>query len=461
MNRSILIIDDDAEVRALLGNFFEQGGWVVFRAAGAADAASLYDRERPDLVLLDLHFPGVRGLDFLSELRAGDVGATVIVLTGHADVATAVEAMRLGAENFLTKPVELRHLEAAADRAWEKVELRRRYRYFSERQTPASGIEALGRSPIMRDIARQIGMLAARDATVLITGETGTGKGWVAQLLHRLSARAAAPFVEINGAGLSATFLDSKLFGHEKGAFTDARQRKLGLLEVAHTGTAFLDEVGDVAPGLQPKLLRALETKRFRRLGGTREIEVDARLVTATNRDLESAVRKGHFREDLYYRLAVFPLRLPPVRERSREDVADLALGILADLRRRDSQAAARISSAALERVTRYAWPGNIREMRNVLERAALFAAGQEEIQPAHLPREITALQPGRRDPAPTGMTLDEVERHHILGVVAQLGGNKSRAARALGISRATLYEKLARMRAQENEPAPRGPATD
>jgi DNA-binding NtrC family response regulator len=445
VSRSILLIDDDPEVLALLVRFFEQRNWLVFRSVDAAAAAALYDRERPDLVLLDLELPGVNGLRLLEALRARDADATVIMLTGYADIATAVEAMRLGAENFLTKPVELPHLEAATERAYEKVELRRRNRYFAERQATGPSLAALGRGPAMREIARQVELLATSEATVLLMGETGTGKGWVAQMLHSMSSRARAPFVEINCAGLSATFLDSELFGHEKGAFTDARQRKLGLLEVAHTGTVFLDEVGDLAGELQPKLLKVLETRRFRRLGGTREIDVDVRMITATNRDLEAAVRSGSFREDLYYRLAVFPLRLPPLRERNREDVADLALAILADIGRRAGRGPARLSAEAIQRVTRYAWPGNIRELRNVIERAALLCGDEQEVRPAHLPPEIAA--PGL--PAGTAsdleLSLEEIERRHIARVLEHCAGNRSRAARTLGISRATLYEKLAR----------------
>jgi DNA-binding NtrC family response regulator len=444
LSRSILLIDDDAEVLALLGRFFEQKGWFVLRAMEAAGAAAIYDRERPDLVLLDVDLPGISGLRLLEVLRVRDADATIVMLTGNADIPTAVEAIRLGAENFLTKPIELTHLEAAAERAWEKVELRRRNHYFAHRQPTLPGLEAIGRSSAMRDVARQVELMAASDRTVLLMGETGTGKGWIAQMLHAMSARSDAPFVEINCAGLSTTFLDSELFGHEKGAFTDAKQRKPGLLEVASPGTVFLDEVGDLSADLQPKLLKVLETKRFRRLGGTHEIEADVRLITATNRDLDAAVRDGTFREDLYYRLAVLPLRLPPLRERSREDIADLALMILADTRRLATRGPSRISAEALDRITRYAWPGNIRELRNVLERVTLLAGDAEEVQPGHLPPEIGAGSATETTDT-AQLSLEEVERRHIARVLAHHGGNRSRTARTLGISRATLYEKLTR----------------
>jgi DNA-binding NtrC family response regulator len=391
----------------------------------------------------------VSGLRFLEILRARDGDATVIMLTGQADVETAVEAMRLGAENFLTKPVELAHLEVASERAFEKAELRRRNRYYAERQSDVGSTDALGRTAVMRDIARQVEILADSDTTVLLSGETGTGKGVVAHLLHSLSGRASSPFVEINGAGLSPAFLDSEMFGHEKGAFTDAREQKRGLFELAHGGTFFLDEVGDVSPELQPKLLKVLERRRFRRLGGTREIEVDVRLIAATNIDLERAVRAGRFREDLYYRLNVLPLKLPPLRERGREEISDLAVRTLLDLRRTLGRGPARLSADALETLVRYRWPGNIREMRNVLERVLLLSADAEEILPAHLPPEITGngngLDGGARPGSEDTLSLQDVERRHIARVLAHLGGNRSRTAKTLGISRATLYEKLGR----------------
>lgn len=444
MIRTILLVDDEAEIIGVLSRFFERRGWTVFRATDAQGAVELYERERPDLVLLDLNLPGsIGGLRILEVLRARDPDASVIMLTGHAELTNAVEAMRLGAENFLPKPVELKHLEAATERALEKVELRRRNRFFTERHGQPADLDSLGRSPAMRDIARQIEVLAGSETTVLLLGETGTGKGYVANLLHRLSPRTRSPFVEINCAGLSATFLDSELFGHEKGAFTDAREQKRGLFEIADTGTIFLDEVGDLASELQPKLLKVLEGHRFRRLGGTREIEVDVRVIAATNRDLESAVRAGRFREDLFYRLAVLPIRLPALRERGRDDIADLAIRTLIDVRNRLGRGPATLSSDALQRLASYAWPGNIRELRNVLERVVLLAGHAEELQPSHLPSEIAQAESAATSGIEAELTLEEVERRHIGRVLAYQGGNRSRAARSLGISRATLYEKL------------------
>lgn len=444
MNRTILLVDDDAEIIGVLSRFFERRGWGVFRAAEARTAVELYERERPDLVLLDLNLPGsISGLRILEVIRARDPDASVIMLTGHAELANAVEAMRLGAENFLPKPVELKHLEAATDRAMEKVQLRRRNDFFLERQGQAADLVSLGQSAAMRDIARQIEVLAGSDTTLLLLGETGTGKGYVANLLHRLSPRARAPFVEINCAGLSSTFLDSELFGHEKGAFTDAREQKRGLFEIAHTGTIFLDEIGDLAADLQPKLLKVLEGHRFRRLGGTREIEVDVRVIAATNRDLETAVRAGRFREDLFYRLAVLPIRLPALRERGRDDITDLAVRTLLDVRKRLGRGPTAFSSEVLHRLAHYSWPGNIRELRNVLERVMLLAGHAQELLPSHFPPEIAQSDADEGGRVEAELTLEELERRHIGRVLAYQGGNRSRAAKSLGISRATLYEKL------------------
>ena len=443
MSQSILLVDDDVEVLNVLARFFDREGWQVLRATDAQTCAEIYERDKPDVVVLDLDLPGLSGLKLLEVLRTRDADATIIMLTGHGDIETAVEAMQLGAENFLTKPVELQHMKAAAERAYEKVELRRRNRFWAEKQSENADTAALGRSGKMREIARQIELLAQSDTTVLLLGETGTGKGWAAHLIHSLSTRAGAPMVEVNCAGLSATFLDSELFGHEKGAFTDAKEQKRGLFELAHTGTIFLDEIGDLAPELQPKLLKALESRKFRRLGGTREIEVDVRLIAATNHDLAEQVKTGKFREDLYYRLSVLPLRLPTLRQRGKDDIADLAVRLLLDLRRRIGRGASKFSAEAMALVTQYPWPGNIRELRNVLERALIMAPDSDVIHPAHLPSEIITVSKADSAASDVELPLEEIERRHIMKVLAHVADNRSKAARTLGISRATLYEKL------------------
>jgi DNA-binding NtrC family response regulator len=449
--RSILLIDDDPDVIRSLGRFFERSGWEVYRAMTGEEGLKTHEACHPDLVLLDMDLPGIKGMDVLEVLVPR--GATVVMLTGHGDIGSAVEAMKIGAENFLTKPVELAHLAAAAERAMEKVELRRANRLLAGQLAEGRGAASLGSSPRMRELARQVELLAASDSTtVLLLGESGTGKGWVAQMLHAHSPRTRGPFVEINCAGLSTTFLDSELFGHEKGAFTDAKTMKRGLFEVAHRGTLFLDEIGDLAPDLQPKLLKVLERKTFRRLGGTQEMEVDVRLVAATNKDLHAEVRAGRFREDLYYRLNVLPLTLPGVRERSREDVLELIQRLFQELRLRHPLGAPRISPEALRLLLGYAWPGNVRELKNVLERALVLSMRGGEVLPEHLPSalRIGAGQGSHPREGEVILTLEEMERQHIRRTLVMLDGNRTRAAEAMGISRATLHNKIRAYRLEE-----------
>lgn len=447
MSASILVVDDDGPLLSLLTGFFEKRGHTVFAAATGARALTRFEEDRPDLVLLDLELPDVSGIPVLQRLRQHDEDVVVIMLTGHGDIETAVEAMRSGAENFLTKPFELEHLAAVVERAAEKVRLKRRNRALSRAaggtaQAPP-GTAALGTSTLMREIGGQVERIARSDGTVLLQGETGTGKGWLARRIHELSDRSADPFVEVNCAGLSATFLDSELFGHEQGAFTDAKSRKSGLMEIADGGTLLLDEIGDLAPELQPKLLKVLETRRFRRLGGTRELTADVRLIAATNHDLERLVAAGGFRQDLYFRLAVLPLELPPLRERSSEDIVDLAYGVLEELRRTVGHGPERINDDAMDRLTSHAWPGNIRQLRNVLERILILGADEDEIRLQHLPAELQS----DIDAAPVAepLTLREIERRAIIVALERTGGNRSGAARQLGISRAAFYDKLSR----------------
>jgi DNA-binding NtrC family response regulator len=440
---TLLLIDDDEALLRSVGEYFERIGYEVLREATAEAGVECYERQRPDVVLLDLHLPDGDGMAVLERLRRGE--AAVILLTGYGDVETAVRAMQLGAENFLTKPVDMTHLAAAVSRVLDKVRLKRHNALLRSRlESGLSADDVLGVSPPMRELARQVRLLAeSGNTTVLLTGESGTGKGYVARLIHSHSPRRSAPLVDVNCAGLTATFLDSELFGHEKGAFTDAKERKQGLFEIADRGSVFLDEIGDLAVELQPKLLKALETKSFRRLGGTREIRVDVRLIAATNRDIQEAVRSGRFREDLFYRLNVLPLHLPPLRERAREDRLALLRHFLAELLPTLPGAPEELSAEALERLVGYAWPGNIREMRNVLERALIMARGAGAVGPEHLPAELgrrgAAADGGRHQPA----TLEEVERRHIERTLKRLRGNRTRAAEELGISRATLINKI------------------
>ena len=441
MADSVLLVDDDADVLRALADYFDRIGYEVGRAATGEAGLEAWERLRPDVVILDLHLPDIGGLEVLERLRAQ--GGSVILLTGQGDIDTAVRAMQLGAEHFLTKPVDLNHLAAATARVCDRIHLARQNARLRARGHELEGLESLGVSPAIRELGRQVELLSASErSTVLLTGESGTGKGWVARVIHHLSPRASGPFIEVNCAGLSATFLESELFGHEKGAFTDAKERRQGLFELADRGTIFLDEIGDLAPELQPKLLKVLETKTFRRLGGTREMTVDVRLVAATNRDLVAEVRAGRFREDLYYRLSVMPLRLPPVRERSRDDRLALLTRILSDLTPQMPGCPSATSAEALDRLLSAPWPGNVREMRNVIERAMILARGAGQIDVEHLPADLRKGGGGgerRHQP----QALAEVERVHIEKTLKFHNGNRTRAAQELGISRATLINKI------------------
>ena len=426
---SILVVDDDRTVRETLADFFDALGYVVRSAATATAGRQAAAEHAPDVVLVDLRLPDASGLTLLEALRADDPELGVIVLTGHADVPTAVRAMQQGALDFLEKPVDLEALGVAVDRAAELVRLRREVSVLRTRRRDVDGSAGPGDPPSLERLIE----LAARndDVPVLIVGETGTGKGFVARRIHERSARAAQPFVEVNGASLSATFLESELFGHERGAFTDAKQAKRGLFEVAGRGTLFLDEIGEVVTEVQPKLLKVLEERTFRRLGGTSELRSDARVVAATNQPLAQRVQEGAFRADLYYRLQVLTLALPPLRER-RDELAELA--------RAFAPGGSRLSEAALRAIERYDWPGNVRELKNTLWRASLLAEGSE-VQPRHL---SLPEQPGLAAPAP--VTLAEVERAAIVDALGVTGGNRMQAAQRLGIARSTLLEKIKRL---------------
>lgn len=443
MTGSILLVDDDPAILSAVRFFLEQRGWRVSTAEDGRAGVEAYERESPDVTVLDLAMPGLSGLQILQVLRARDPDATVLVLTGNSSVATAVEALQLGAENFLTKPVDLDHFSVAIDRALETARLRRRNRFFVGLQSGNSDLSSLRDSPAMEAIAPLVELLAPGTAPIFITGETGTGKGWLAKLIHSVSPRRDAPFVAINCAGLNATFLDSELFGHEKGAYTDAKAAKQGLFEIADGGTLFLDEVGDLALELQPKLLTALETKRFRRLGGIRELEVNVRVIAATHNELQKSIADGKFREDLYYRLAVLPINLPSLRERGADDIAAMAIRLLGELHDAMRRGPTSISADALRAIVHYSWPGNVRELRNALERAILLAGSASELGAQHLPPDLLPSRSLPEESLGDDMSLAAVERRQVLKVLAHVSGNRARAARALGITRATLYKRL------------------
>ena len=447
---SVLIIDDEQAITSALATYFERSGHEVMRAHTGEEGIACVRRVHPDLVLLDLRLPDMSGFEVLERIR--EFNPVVIMITGYGDVPDAVRAMQAGAESFLTKPVELDHLGATADRAFEKARLRQMNRYLTDRRGRLAPTALLGSSAPMRELGQQIELLARSErTTVLITGESGTGKGYVAETIHRASSRGERPLVEVNCAALSGTTLDGELFGQELAVNNGGEALKPGLFDIATGSSLFLDEIGDLDPMLQPKLLRVLEGKSFRRLGGTREITVDVRLIAATGKDLVSEVTSGSFREDLYYRLSVMPINLPPLRARSREDLLELIAHLVEELRPHLADAPTELEDEALERLLKYAWPGNIREMRNVLERAMIMARGMERVARDHLPAEV-------RDASGAGVehhvprTLSEVERIHIDRTLRAHNANRTRAARELGISRATLIKKIKEYGLESNE---------
>ncbi|HEY5492536.1 MAG TPA: sigma-54 dependent transcriptional regulator [Gemmatimonadaceae bacterium] len=435
---SILIIDDEVAIAAAFAMFFRHDGQhVVHEAYTGGDGVDAYWRLRPDLVLLDVRLPDMTGFDVLAKIREDN--PVVIMITAYGDVPMAVDALHKGAENFLTKPVDLSHLSAAADRALEKSRLRRMNRYLSDKRDATPRV-VFGASSAMRDLSDQVTLLAQSDRTTgLVIGERGSGKGRVAELIHQLSPRASKPFVDVNCAALTAESLEIELFGEEGSA---GRPAKLGLFEIADSGTLFLDEIGDLSLQLQPKLLRALEGKGFRRHGGTVDIVPNTRVIAATSRDLGEELAAGRFREDLYYRLSVMPIRLIPLRERTREDMLELLGNIMGELAVVLPGAPDTLTDEALEALLRYGWPGNIRELRNALERAMLMARGADRIEARHLAREITSAS-GADVAHHLPRTLADVERAHIDRTLKAHQFNRTHAAKELGIARATLIKKI------------------
>ena len=431
MSPSLLVVDDDETIRETLVDFFQALGYQARAAATATAGRRAIAEHSPDVALVDLRLPDADGLTLLQAIRADDPEVGIIVLTGHGDVATAVRAMREGAVDFLEKPVDLDALQVAVERAAESVRMRREIALLRSR----SAVEEGAPGSLPPTLERLI-ELAARndDAPVLLVGETGTGKGFVAREIHQRSARRTAPFVDVNCASLSATFFESELFGHERGAFTDAKQAKRGLLEIAGRGTAFLDEIAELPLESQPRLLKVIEERTFRRLGGTAELQAEARVITATNQPLARAMESRSFRPDLYYRLQVLTIELPPLRERP-DRIEPLARTLL--------PRGATLAPSALAAMMAYSWPGNIRELRNTLWRAAILAEGAP-ISPIHL-----GLPGAETDDEPVpsrGHTLAEMERRAILAALERTGNNRVRAAGELGIARSTLTEKLRKL---------------
>jgi DNA-binding NtrC family response regulator len=441
---ALLLVDDDRMFSRVMAAELERRGYTVTTAATGAEAIEEAARREPAIVLLDLRLPDMDGLEVLKVLRERSPGSEVIMLTGHGSIDTAMESVRAGAFDYIAKPCPLEELEVRIQRALERQSLRRRASLLERGLTPPDlGSSFIGDSPAFRKLLQLIDRVAPSDSTVLITGETGSGKEMVAKLIHARSARQGRPFVVVECAALQEELLQSELFGHERGSFTGAERGKSGLFEVAGGGTIFLDEIGEVSPATQVKLLRVLDTSTFRHVGGTTEIHVDVRVVAATNRDLAGLVRQGLFREDLYYRLSTITLELPPLRER-REDLVLLAEHFVSLINDRYGFHR-QIGREALEILDRHDWPGNVRELLHVIE-AAMVVGDGPQILPAHLPAALRAKASGP-SPSPAGggglPTLQEMERAHIELVLRETHGHRGQAAGILGISERNLYRKL------------------
>ncbi len=441
---TVLVVDDEATMRDILEMRLRKWGFDVLVAADATEAARVVREDEPDIVLSDIVMPEMSGLELLRELKGQDPDRPVILLTAHGTVERAVEAMKVGARDFLTKPLNYPNLKAVLDQACRDREVLVRSRRLSLELKGEKGFGPfIGMSPRMKDAYSLIQAVASSDASVLITGESGTGKELAAKTIHDLSARKHGDFVAVNAAAIPRDLVESELFGHEKGAFTGASHDRIGCFELADSGTLLLDEISEMPLELQPKLLRVLDEARFRRVGGKREVTVDVRTLAATNQDPRQSVRDGLLREDLYYRLNVFTVHLPALRDREG-DISLLAHYFLDLFREKHGSPARAIREETIDVLERYRWPGNVRELRNVMERAAILARdGWVEV--SHLPPYV-------RHPdddlvgdvkVPTGLTAAEVEKQLILQTLDETGNNKAETARRLGLNVKTIRNKL------------------
>lgn len=448
----ILVVDDEADTREPLSELLTGWGWEVGVADGVASALKLVEKRTFDVVLTDLAMPDGGGLALLRRLHAETPDMPVLVLSGRGSIDAAVDAIQTGAYDFIEKPCDPVRLETTLERALKE---RRRLRdeEIEHRRKVREGTDKfIGESSAMKDVFELIAKVAPEKSSVIVTGESGTGKEMVARTIHELSTRSASPFVAINCSAIAPTLMESELFGHERGAFTGASQRRLGCFELADGGTLFLDEIGEIPSELQAKFLRVLEEEKVRRVGGKEETRVNVRVLAATNRDLKSRIKTGEFREDLYYRLNVFQIHLPTLSERPEDIPALVNLFV----RRFASDAGKRIpevSNAAMNFLSNYTWPGNIRELRNCIERAVILCDGAM-IKEEHLPAEVRKLEGVAALNVPLDRTLREVNRKFIEAVLTRCGGNRTRTAKSLGISEKTLYNKLNRYAADERAEA-------
>jgi DNA-binding NtrC family response regulator len=435
----VLVVDDESGVRFGIRDFLEQHGYEIEEAESCQDAQHIFRTSRPDIVIADYMLPDGTALDLLPRLKEIDSGIPLLVLTAHGSIDLAVRAIKEGAEQFLTKPLELSTLLVILQRLLQKQRNHHKQLASKSRQVRQAIDPFIGTSPAIRALADQAKKILSTESPVLILGETGTGKGVLARWLHDNSPRAEEAFVDLNCAGLSRELLETELFGHEKGAFTSATASKQGLFEVAHRGTIFLDEVGDVDLQIQPKLLKVLEEKRFRRVGDVRDRQVDVRLIAATHQDIGQLVRDKRFRDDLYFRISTIPLSFPALRERI-EDIPTMAQYLLDKVAADLGRGELRLDDSSMHALQAYSWPGNIRELRNVIERAVLLSDQKNiTLNDLHFDGHAQVGTPF----LDTRLTLVELEKQHIERVLNEERGRVEKAAKRLGIPRSSLYQKI------------------
>ncbi|MFZ5587500.1 MAG: sigma-54-dependent transcriptional regulator [Thermodesulfobacteriota bacterium] len=447
MVERILVVDDEKNYLVVLDALLSEAGYEVMAAAGGARALAMLEDEEPDLMVTDMRMPRMSGLELIAAVKERYPDLPVIVMTAYGTVENAVEAMKLGAVDYIMKPFENQELLLTIDKALKLRRLMAQNRLLKEDARRAGGFgHIIGDCRAMRSVFAVVAKVAATKATVLITGESGTGKELIARAIHDQSPRAEEPFVAVNCMALTETLLESELFGHEKGSFTGASARRKGRFELADKGTLFLDEVGEIAPSLQVKLLRVLQERTFERVGGNQPISVDVRIVAATNRDLAAAVAQGRFREDLFYRLNVVRVELPPLRER-KEDLPALVAHFVRRYAAEMGRAAPAVSPEAMALIYDYAWPGNVRELENALERAVIMAG--DEIRPQDLPLEVSpaAAEPCSAPEPPSDMginqAVEDLERRMILRALQEANGVAAHAAEALGVTKSNLAYKM------------------
>ena len=446
----ILVVDDEKLLRWSLDQNLSKEGYTVITSEKGLDGLNIYKEELPDITLLDIHLPDVSGITVLEGIKEINKHALVVMITAFGDVQTAVKTIKLGAYDFLEKPFNMEKLKILVGKALETVSLRKEVSQFRSQLSVKYGFDSIiGQSDSMKSVFTVLAKIAQSDAsTVFLQGESGTGKDLAAKVIHYQSLRSEKPFMEINCTALPETLVESELFGHEKGAFTDAKSMKKGLFELANGGTVYLDEIGDMMPGTQAKLLKVIENKTFKRIGGTKDIEVDVRIITATNKNMAEEVRTGNFREDLYYRLKVIPITIPPLRERG-DDILFLAKYFIDGFNKEFKKNLKGLAKETGKSFIEYPWPGNVRELKNVIERAMILES-EDHILPEHLPLEMSSKEVMIQNVKgidikipPGGIDIEEVEKELIRQSLDMTRGNQTKAAKLLSLTRDTLRYRM------------------